>query len=155
MLSGTHDPSFSRPDIRGRELPPWPEEFGVELATPQPGQALVFTEKLMHSTHPYKGRGQRRTMFMKYQPYGTDRRAGNCKRHSSTCLARLCVAHGSAARGSADTIKYDLSRPELDDDRRRLLAWPEQWEEYGLGDYGELSVWTDTLSPPPPPPPRL
>jgi len=65
------------------------------------------------------------------------------------------VLHGSAARGSADTIKYDLSRPELDDDRRRLLAWPEQWEEYGLGDYGELSVWTDTLSPPPPTPPRL
>ena len=83
VLSGSHDPSFSRPDIRGRELPPWPEEFGVELATPQPGQALIFTEKLMHSTHPYKGRGQRRTMFMKYQPYGTDRRAGNCKRHSS------------------------------------------------------------------------
>ena len=48
----------------------------------------------------------------KYHPYGKDRRKGNY------------------------TIKYDLTRPELTDAQRRILAWPEQWEEFGLGDYG-------------------
>lgn len=34
-LSGTHRPEFQRPDVKGRNMPPWPEEFGVELATCQ------------------------------------------------------------------------------------------------------------------------
>ena len=33
--------------------------------TLQPGEALVFTERLMHSTSLYKGRGERRTLFCK------------------------------------------------------------------------------------------
>lgn len=111
-ISGSHKPSFESPDLTDRHMPPWPEEFGVELITTKPGDCLIFTEKLVHSTFPYSGAGQRRTMFMKYQPYGTDRMAGNY------------------------TIKYDLSRPELTDDQRRILAWPDQWEEFGLGDYG-------------------
>jgi hypothetical protein len=34
------------------------------------------------------------------------------------------------------SLRYDLSRPELTDDQRRFLAWPSQWEEHSLGDYG-------------------
>jgi len=116
-LSGTHNAAFPRPDVQGHNLPPWPDEFGVELATVQPGGALVFTETMLHSTFPYSGQGQRRTLFYKYHPYGMDRRAGNY------------------------TIKYDLDPPaelgfDVTDAQRRILAWPEQWDEYGLGDYG-------------------
>ena len=116
-LSGTHNKAFARPNIKGRNLPPWPEEFGVELATVQPGAALVFTETMLHSTYPYSGPGQRRTLFYKYHPYGKDRRAGDY------------------------TIKYDLEPPaqlgiKVTEAQRRILAWPEQWELYQLGDYG-------------------
>ena len=116
-LSGTHNAAFPRPDVQGHNLPPWPDEFGVELATVQPGGALVFTETMLHSTFPYSGQGQRRTLFYKYHPYGMDRRAGSY------------------------TIKYDLDPPaelgfDVTDAQRRILAWPEQWDEYGLGDYG-------------------
>ena len=45
------------------------------------------------------------------------------------------VPYGKQPNGNY-TIKYDLSRSELSDDQRRILAWPEQWEEYGLGSYG-------------------
>ena len=45
------------------------------------------------------------------------------------------VPYGRQPKGNY-TIKYDLSRPELTDDQRRILAWPEQWEEYDLGGYG-------------------
>ena len=58
--------SFPRPDLASApngSKPPWPEEFGVEVVTLQPGEALVFTESLMHSTALYSGRGQRRTLF--------------------------------------------------------------------------------------------
>ena len=39
-------------DVKGRNLPPWPEDFGVELVTAQPGQALLFSESMQHSTYP-------------------------------------------------------------------------------------------------------
>ena len=45
-ISGSHRDDFANPDIKGRNLPPWPEEFGVELATVQPGDCLVFTENM-------------------------------------------------------------------------------------------------------------
>ena len=31
---------------------------------------LALQEKLLHSTALYRGAGERRTMFYKYQPYG-------------------------------------------------------------------------------------
>lgn len=39
------------------------------------------------------------------------------------------------------TIKYDLDPPselgiKITDAQRRILAWPDQWKEYQLGDYG-------------------
>ena len=78
---------------------------------------MIVTETMMHSTYPYSGSGQRRTLFYKYHPYGKDRRSGNY------------------------TIKYDLDPPaelgfHVTDAQRRILAWPEQWEEHQLGDYG-------------------
>ena len=46
------------------------------------------------------------------------------------------VPYGKLKPNGNYTIKYNLSRPELTDEQRRILAWPEQWEEYGLGSYG-------------------
>ena len=62
---------FPRPNFDsapGGSKPPWPAEFGVEVVTLQPGEALVFTESLMHSTALYSGRGQRRTLFCTRHP---------------------------------------------------------------------------------------
>ena len=33
------------------------------------------------------------------------------------------------------SIRYDLSHCSTDA-QRRILAWPDQWAEFGLGDYG-------------------
>ena len=36
---------------------------------------------------------------------------------------------------------------ELTDDMRRILAWPSQWEEYSLGDYGPgINVGEDVVT---------
>ena len=116
--------------------------------TLQPGEALVFTESLMHSTALYSGRGQRRTLFCtRQQALALFGSVGPCRVFSQqpwaltpAWLAGWCadkyVPYGTEPRGKTYSIKYDLSRPELTDDQRRILAWPEQWEEYGLGEYG-------------------
>lgn len=59
--------------------PPWPPEVArdVTRVEGQPGQAVIFTERLVHSTIPWRGAGSRRSLFLKYVPYGmhyTDRR---------------------------------------------------------------------------------
>ena len=117
-FSGTHRPGFPRPGFSTAEarFPPWPAELGVEIVTLRPGQALVFTEKLLHSTAMWSSRiGPRKTMFYKYQPYG---------------LTMSQIQDGNF------TIRYDLDHPALTESQRRILAWPDQWEEYGLGEYG-------------------
>lgn len=66
VISGSHRPDFHRPVFSradGTAKPPWPENFGVEVVTVQPGDALIFSEKLLHSTAMYTGSGQRRTLF--------------------------------------------------------------------------------------------
>ena len=59
--------------------------------------------------------GERRTLFYKYQPYGTSTEKLQEGRY---------------------TIRYDLSLPSITDAQRRILAWPDQWAEFGLGEYG-------------------
>jgi len=66
VISGSHRVDFDRPTFSradGTAKPPWPEAFGVEVVTVQPGDALIFSEKLLHSTAMYTGAGQRRTLF--------------------------------------------------------------------------------------------
>ena len=40
------------------------------------------------------------------------------------------------ALNETSTDRYDLSRDELTDAQRRILAWPSQWQEHSLGKYG-------------------
>jgi hypothetical protein len=56
---------------------PLPQEW-VDLENPPPcvqevagkaGTAIIFTEALTHGTMPWKGKGDRRTLFYKYSPY--------------------------------------------------------------------------------------
>jgi hypothetical protein len=80
--------------------------------TLKPGEALVFTEKMLHATAMWSSTcGPRKTLFYKYQPYGQ--------------------SDAELQEGNY-TIQYDLSSPYLTDDQRRILAWPEQWKEYYL-----------------------
>ena len=52
--------------------PPWPPEVDCDVTRVegQPGQAIIFTERLVHSTVPWRGSGSRRSLFLKYVPYG-------------------------------------------------------------------------------------
>ena len=94
--------------------------MGCDVVTLKPGEALIFTEKLLHSTAMWSSRiGHRKTLFYKYQPYG---------------LTRSQIEEGGY------TIRYDLDHPALTDSQRRILAWPDQWEQYGLGDYGPAAL---------------
>ena len=45
--------------------PPWPAELPVRGVHGQPGQAVLFVERLVHATLPWKGRGERRSLFYK------------------------------------------------------------------------------------------
>ena len=66
VISGSHRPDYRRPVFSradGTAKPPWPDDFGTEVVTVQPGDALIFSEKLLHSTAMYTGSGQRRTLF--------------------------------------------------------------------------------------------
>ena len=84
------------------------------MVTLKPGEALVSL-RLLHATAMWSGSGPRKTLFYKYQPYGQS---------------------DSELQEAPYTIKYDLSSPHLTDSQRRILAWPSQWAEYNLGDYG-------------------
>ena len=71
VISGSHRPDFRRPVFSradGTAKPPWPDDFGTEVVTVQPGDALIFSEKLLHSTAMYTGSGQRRTLFCARPP---------------------------------------------------------------------------------------
>ena len=58
-------------DVTGRNLPPWPEDFGVELVTAQPGQALLFSESMQHSTYPCARTTTRTSHYESFATSGT------------------------------------------------------------------------------------
>jgi hypothetical protein len=43
----------------------WPRACAVHRLELQAGDCVLFTEKLTHATHPWTGRGSRRSMFFK------------------------------------------------------------------------------------------
>ena len=89
-VSGSHRDDFANPDIKGRNLPPWPEEFGVELATVQPGDCLVFTENMCAHVFP-----------LLFSPM---KRAADWVCACAGCMARIPTpAPASAARCSVRT----------------------------------------------------
>lgn len=79
--------------------PPWTPEVDrcVTRVEGQPGQAIIFTERLVHTTLPWTGRGERRSLFLKYCPYGlhyTDQR-------------------------------YDTTLPGLSEEQRQIMSYPD------------------------------
>ena len=48
--------------------PPWPAELPVRGVHGQPGQAVLFVERLGYATLPWKGRGERRSLFYSAPP---------------------------------------------------------------------------------------
>ena len=55
----------------------WPDDLPVRSVTGQPGQAVLFVERLVHATMPWKGRGERRSLFFKYVQRGMHCALGN------------------------------------------------------------------------------
>jgi hypothetical protein len=85
-------------DLEGeplRGLPPWPASYGVRTVSCSAGDCILFSEKLWHTTVPWCGATERRTLFYKYIPWGLH----------------------------MVDIKYDLTDERLSPRQRELLTW--------------------------------
>jgi phytanoyl-CoA dioxygenase PhyH len=67
-VAGSHKSSFPLPDD-WKELDVEPPRPFVTPVTGPAGTAVVFTEALAHGTLPWRGAGERRTVFLKYNPH--------------------------------------------------------------------------------------
>ena len=65
----------------------------------QPGDCVLFTERLVHSTLPWKGGGERRSLFIKYVPWGMH----------------------------YQDVDYDMSLPGLSERELEVMEYPSQW----------------------------
>lgn len=87
-VAGSHKANFALPE-EWHELDVDPPRPFVTPVTGPAGTAVVFTEALSHGTLPWRGAGERRTVFLKYNPhpfawsarfYDRDRYAGLTER---------------------------------------------------------------------------
>ena len=67
-VAGSHKANYALPeDWKELEVEP-PRPFVTPVTGPA-GTAIVFTEALSHGTLPWRGAGERRTIFLKYNPH--------------------------------------------------------------------------------------
>ena len=67
-VPGSHKANFALPeDWKELEVEP-PRPFVTPVTGPA-GMAIVFTEAMSHGTLPWRGAGERRTVFLKYNPH--------------------------------------------------------------------------------------
>ena len=81
------------------QLENWDQDVPVHRVEAKAGDCILFTEKLTHGTIPWAGKGERRTLFYKYVPYG--------------------MHHGDVA--------YDTNDPELTERQKRILEFSPSW----------------------------
>ena len=62
-LPGSHCDSYQRPTHPDWQLPPWDERVPVRRVEGNAGDIVLFSEKLSHTTVPWSGAGERRTVF--------------------------------------------------------------------------------------------
>ena len=67
-VAGSHKANFALPeDWKELEVDP-PRPYVTPVIGPA-GAAIVFTEAMSHGTLPWRGAGERRTLFLKYNPH--------------------------------------------------------------------------------------
>lgn len=67
-VAGSHKANFALPED-WKELEVDPPRPYVTPVTGPAGTAIVFTEAMSHGTLPWRGAGERRTLFLKYNPH--------------------------------------------------------------------------------------
>jgi hypothetical protein len=67
-VPGSHKANFALPE-EWKELEVDPPRPWVTPVTGPAGTAIVFTEAMSHGTLPWRGAGERRTVFLKYNPH--------------------------------------------------------------------------------------
>jgi hypothetical protein len=67
-VAGSHKAGFALPED-WKELDVDPPRPFVTPVTGPAGTAIVFTEAISHGTLPWRGAGERRTVFLKYNPH--------------------------------------------------------------------------------------
>ena len=67
-VAGSHKANFALPED-WKELEVDPPRPWVTPVTGPAGTAIVFTEAMSHGTLPWRGAGERRTAFLKYNPH--------------------------------------------------------------------------------------
>lgn len=112
-VAGTHKPANEQKlnEIEGdwrsnwvdtewtSQLPNWDQDVPVHRVEAKAGDCILFTEKLKHGTIPWSGKGERRTLFYKYVPFG--------------------MHHGD--------VGYDTNDPELTERQKSILEFSECW----------------------------
>ena len=85
----------------------WPLDCPVHRLELWAGDALLFSERLTHSTSPWSGRSDRRTLFFKY------------------VQRQMCWSHGHLTSNRGET--YDLHDMDLTEAQRQILALPPKF----------------------------
>jgi hypothetical protein len=132
--------------------PLWPADVPVHRIEAGPGDAIIFTEKLVHGTLPWAGGGERRTLFCAWRsPFRSPSPAAD------RLLPLLLLSHSPVVAQSrfirwltsvwsgalpvrlagADKyvpfgyhnrdVNYDLSSPTLTQQQREILSYPPEW----------------------------
>lgn len=83
----------------------WPEEVPIHRLELQAGDVLLFTERLTHSTVPWRGDGDRRTIFFKYVQRDMKWSKGGI---------------------------YDTMDPDLTQEQRGVLSCPQSFANEGM-----------------------
>ena len=87
----------------------WPADIPIHRLELQAGDCAVFSERLTHSTVPWVGKGDRKTVFMKY------------------------VQHEMKWSSSAgDAQLYDLEHPDFTPEQRHVLETPKVFANEGM-----------------------
>ena len=132
--------------------PLWPADVPVHRIEAGPGDAIIFTEKLVHGTLPWAGGGERRTLFCAWHsPFRSPSPAADrllpllllshspvvaqsrfirwlTSMWSGALPVRLAGADKYVPFGYHNRdVNYDLSSPTLTQQQREILSYPPEW----------------------------
>lgn len=108
--------------------PPWTLDVDRDITRieGQPGDCVLFTERLVHTTVPWTGRGERRSIFVKYVPYGARCHLSDVccleQPEITSCVSKVATSCGAGALSFPVLIfaglhytdrRYDTSLPGL------------------------------------------
>jgi hypothetical protein len=105
-VPGSHKSHYPFP-ARWRNLDEGLQPF-MRAVTGPTGTAIIFTEALTHGTLPWRGRGERRTIFMKYSPHPLSWAAGyyRADQYEGLTEPQAAILEPPNARNKGRTVAF-------------------------------------------------